>query len=85
MKILDIKSIETYETRTDGRYPLRIGSTVEFYIEPIPGVPMILSYVSDNQGNPKVGFLRTSTVIDIDETEYEVIITTKNSVYYLEK
>ena len=85
MKILDIKSIETNETRTDGRYPLRIGSTVEFYIKPIPGVPMLLSYTSDNQGNPKEGFLRTSTVIDIDETKYEVIITTKNSIYYLEK
>lgn len=85
MKILDIKSIETNETRTDGRYPLRIGSTVEFYIKPMPGVPMLLSYISDNQGNPKEGFLRTSTVIDIDETKCEVIITTKNSIYYLEK
>ena len=85
MKILDIKSIKTNETRADGRYPLRIGSTVDFYRTPIPGVPMLLSYISDNQGNPKQGILRTSNVIDVDETEYEVIVFTLNSIYHLEK
>ena len=85
MKIVDIKSTKTYATRTDGRYPLRIGSTVEFYQKPVPGVSMTLSYISDNQGNPKEGYLTTSTVIDIDETKYDVIITTRNSIYYFEK
>ena len=85
MKILDIKSIETNETRTDGRYPLRIGSTVEFYMKPVPGVPMILSYISDNEGNHKEGTLISSKIVDIDETKHEVIVTTMNSIYYLEK
>lgn len=85
MKILDIKSTKTYETRTDGRYPLRIGSTVEFYMKPVAGIGMILTYVTDNEGNPKEGYLRTSTVIDIDEDKYCIIITTKNSIYYFEK
>ena len=85
MKILDIKSTKTFETRTDGRYPLRIGSTVEFYNKPIPGVPMTLSYISDNQGNHKEGYLTTSMIVDVEETKYEVVVTTRNSIYYFEK
>ena len=85
MKIFDIKSTQTYETRTDGRYPLRIGSTIEFYRKPVPGVPMTLAYVSDNQGNPKEGYLVTSAVVDVEETKYDVIVTTRNSIYYFEK
>ena len=85
MKILDIQSVETRETRTDGRYPLRIGSTVEFYTNPLPGCSMVLSYVSDNQGTPKSGTLRTSTVIDVDDTKHEIVITTVNSIYHFEK
>lgn len=85
MKILDIKSTKTYETRTDGRYPLRIGSTVNFFRQPIAGCSMVLEYVLDNKGKPKYGHLVTSTVIDIDETKCEIIVTTKNSIYYFEK
>ena len=85
MKILDIKSVETNETRTDGRYPLRIGSTVNFYMKPVPGVPMVLDYVSDNQGNPKSGYLRTSRVVDVTESTHEVVVTTVNSIYYFER
>ena len=85
MKILDIKSVETNETRTDGRYPLRIGSTVEFYMKPTDGLPMVLAYVTDNQGNSKEGYLRTSSVVNIDETKEYIVVTTKNSIYHLEK
>ena len=85
MKILDIQSVETRETRTGGRYPLRIGSTVEFYTNPLPGCSMLLDYVSDNQGNPKSGYLRTSAVVDVEETEDEIVITTVNSIYHFEK
>ena len=85
MKILDIKSVETNETRTDGRYPLRIGSTVKFYVDPVPGYPMVLEYVCDNQGNPKSGYLRTSTVAEIEKHPLtnEMVIATVNSIYYL--
>ena len=85
MKILDIQSARTNETRTDGRYPLRIGSTVEFYTNPLPGCSMVLDYVSDNQGNPKSGLLRTSVVVDVEETKDEIVITTVNSIYHFEK
>ena len=85
MKISDIKSVETNETRTDDRYPLRIGSTVRFYMDPVSGSSMILEYVSDNQGNPKSGYLRTSRVVEIVESMYDVVVTTVNSIYYLKK
>ena len=86
MKIKNITYVETNETRTDGRYPLRIGSEVEFFEwEPTVGNVMILHYLKDNQGNPKDGYLRTSTVYDVTETETEIIVETRNSIYYLEK
>lgn len=85
MKIVDIKSVETNETRTDGRYPLRIGSTVRFYMKPVPGLPMVLEYICDNQGNPKSGYLRTSTVTEVEESMYEVVVTTVNSIYYFKR
>ena len=85
MRISNIQSTKTNETRTDDRYPLRIGSKVEFYMKPAPGYPMVLTYICDNQGNPKSGYLRTSTVVEIRETIDEVVVTTINSIYYLEK
>ena len=85
MKIADIKSVETNETRTDGRYPLRIGSTVRFYMKPIPRYPMVLEYTHDNLGNPKSGYLRTSTVTKIEESTDEIVVTTANSVYYFKR
>ena len=85
MKIKDIRHIETNETRTDGRYPLRIGSTVDFYSKPFIGFAMMLAYVADNEGNPKEGILRTSYVKEYTENEKEFIVKTNNSIYILEK
>ena len=85
MKIKDIKYVSTGKTRTDGRYPLRIGSEVEFYIEPTIGNVAYLKYVTDNQGNPKEGFLQTSIVTDIVYYNKATILTTLNSVYELER
>lgn len=84
-KIIDIKHRKTNETRTDGRYPLRIGSTINFYIKPCAGVVALLNYIADNEGNPKMGTLRTSTVTDIDENNNHIIIETLNSIYILEE
>ena len=84
---LTIKNI-TYangETRTDGRYPLRIGSKVKLAYYLTDGACMLLDYIEDNQGNPKSGHLRTSSVQDFKETEDEIVVTTRNSIYYLEK
>ena len=86
MKIKDIKHVETGETRTDGRYPLRIGSEVEFFnCEPTVGLVMILHYLKDNHGNHKDGYLRTSSVCSVHETEGEIIVKTRNSAYFFEK
>lgn len=85
MKIKDIRLRETNQTRTDGRYPLRIGSEVKLYHQPIIGEPMLLVYVKDNQGNPRSGTLRTSMVINVVENGKEIIVITYNSVYYLER
>ena len=85
MKIKDIRLKNTNKTRVDGRYPQRIGSNVEFYVQPLIGNVMVLSYITDNQGNEKEGILRTSLSDIIVDNEKEVIITTVNSVYYFEK
>ena len=73
------------QTRTDGRYPLRIGCTVEFLYPPYKGTSLILAYFFDNQGKPKSGYLHTSIVKDIQESPDQYIITTKNSIYYLDR
>lgn len=85
MKIKDITYADTGKTRTDGRYPLRIGSEVNFYYPLTVGDSMVLSYVSDNQGNPKSGYLTTSTVLGIEESDEETVVETRNSIYYFEK
>ena len=38
------------QTRTDGRYPNRIGSTVELNNDPIVGMPLFFRYVKYNNG-----------------------------------
>ena len=85
MKITDIVHADTGKTRTDGRYPQRIGSTVEFYAPPVIGQCMYLFYVADNEGNPKDGYLRTSIVQNIIEVGTVIAVYTLNSVYYFEK
>lgn len=85
MKIKDIRYTETNETRTDGKYPQRIGCIVDFMFEPVVGEVMFLEYVLDNQGNEKGGCIRTSRVEDIVETDTEIIVITRNSIYHLEK
>lgn len=70
------------ETRTDDRYPLRIGSVVDFYNLEI-NQPMILEYYERNN-KPYSGYLRTSWVKEYIEAKGKVVVTTENSVYYLE-
>ena len=84
-KIIDIKHKETNQTRTDGRYPLRIGSVIEFYIEPTVNQCGFLVYIYDNKGNSRDGVLRTSIIDKIEYSENKMIITTCNSIYILEK
>lgn len=85
MIIQSIQHITTGQERTDGRYPSRIGCTVELVNRPVVGQCMWLSYVKDAQGQLKDGYLRTSTVIDGEETDTHLIIETLNSRYILAK
>ena len=83
-KIVDIKDIVTYETRNDGRYPLRKGSIVSLldpYVQ-IGDCP-VLVYHKDNEGNPKDGHLRLSRLTEIENYDKAVVLYTMNSVYYL--
>ena len=74
--------------RTDGRYPIRIGRIVEFDTKDIViGIPFILNYIKDENGNDYRGFhLTTSFVKDWDYVFDGVIrIETNNSIYEFEK
>lgn len=84
MKIIDIQHSKTGETRTDERYPLRIGSEVRFYTNLFVGDIMELEYIKDNQGNAKDGILSTSRIEKIDRTRNKIIVTTRNSIYHFE-
>lgn len=72
--------------RTDGRYPLRIGSIVEIVSLDI-GRPFVYQYIKDANGNDKEGYLTTSTIIKL-ESDFglnTIVVTTRNSVYTLTK
>ena len=73
-------------TRTDGRYPLRIGCVVEILVIDI-GFPMILKYTVAARGNGKSGYLQTSRIVKIesDPELNNMVVTTLNSIYTLKK
>ena len=83
MIIKDIRDVKTNKTRTDGRYPKRIGSEVDLLYTPVSGVVTYFIYKKDNKGNRKDGTLRTSTVTNVEYRDGDVIITTLNSIYHL--
>ena len=71
-------------TRTDGRFPNRIGSTVEFLFPPIVGSPLLFRYVKYNNGELVEDHItRTSCVDDFDEYSKKgyLYIYTRNSIY----
>lgn len=74
--------------RTDGRYPIRIGRTVDMDFEYIyPGVSMWLNYVKNSDGSDYSNkMLLTSKVVDIEkQNEDIVIVETINSIFEFEK
>lgn len=85
MIIKDIQHIKNGETRTDGRYPLRIGCTVSFCEEPTIGWCMWLMYHNDRDGNLKDGYLRTSYVENIFRDQNDLIVETMNSRYIFQE
>ncbi|MEA4947079.1 MAG: hypothetical protein VB058_05900 [Oscillospiraceae bacterium] len=85
--IVKIVSVTTPDgtPRADDKYPVRIGSTFEVAQMQI-GRRMQLDYISDNKGRHMIGTLETSTVQAIEhEADGTIKVTTRNSVYYLER
>lgn len=70
--------------RMDGRYPLRKRCTGNIYYLKAGNI-MIFEYITDNEGNEKQGYLRTSIVDDYEDYGTGVTVYTMNSVYYLKK
>lgn len=91
MKYL-IKDItdKTGKTRTDDRYPNRIGSTIQMNQRPVVGHPFIFRYVKhDEKGNCIEDHITmTSNVKKIGKCHLPefvgVIVHTNNSIYYFE-
>lgn len=72
-------------TRTDGRYPNRIGSIVTLLTHPTVGKPLFFRYVKYNSGELVEDHVtRTSCVDDFDSYSYQgyLLIYTRNSIYY---
>ena len=72
----------TGETRTDGRYPNRIGSTIEF-LDPVEvGKPAYFRYIKYNNGELVEDHItRTSRVDDLEWYNNKFYIYTRNSIY----
>ena len=70
------------ETRTDGRYPNRIGSTIEF-LKPVEvGEPAFFRYVKYNNGElVEEHITQTSRVDDFEWYNDKFYIYTRNSIY----
>ena len=76
------------KTRTDGKYPNRIGSTVQLNQQPIVGEPMMFRYVKYNNGECVEDHLtRTSCVDDFDDFSHPgyLLVYTRNSIYYFKE
>ena len=75
---------KTGETRTDGRYPNRIGSTIEF-LDPVKiGEPAYFRYIKYNNGELVEDHVtRTSRVDDLEWYNDKFYIYTRNSIYKL--
>lgn len=70
--------------KTDGRYPMRVGAIVYVYPAKV-GDLLYMDYIADGAGNLKNGMLCTSTVQDVENEADVMKVTTKNSVYLLER
>lgn len=72
------------EIRTDGFYPLRIGTlcTVPFLEV---GEPVLLDYPPDQCGYELPYILRTSRLKAYSETDINLMFETNNSIFELEK
>lgn len=86
--LIENVTYKTGQTRTDGRYPNRIGSTVELNTSPIVGEPLYFRYVKYNNGELVEDHItRTSCVNDFDSYSMPgyLLIFTRNSIYYFKE
>lgn len=84
-RIIDIQDAESHRTRTDGRYPLRIGRTCR-NLAIYKGAPLILEYVANADGSDYSNYtLRTSTVLGYEELGGRISVQTMHSIYIFEK
>lgn len=75
---------KTGETRTDGKYPNRIGSTIEFLKAVMVGEPAYFRYIKYNNGQLVEDHItRTSRVNDFEwsNNKDKFYIFTHNSIY----
>jgi hypothetical protein len=75
-------------TRTDGKYPNRIGSTVCIKSMPVVGEPLYFNYIKYNNGELVENHItRTSRVDDYDNYSKHgyLLIYTRNSIYYFKE
>ena len=95
MRLYKIKSIlysgskgKRGTPREDGRYPLRIGRIVELDVKDLKeGIPLILHYVKDENGNDYRGYHLVCSAIKNWDYVYDNVIRveTNNSIYELEE
>lgn len=73
--------------RTDDRYPMRIGRTVEVTpFDIVPGVPLWINYLKDSDGSDYSNMtLRTSFVVDVDGNDDLFTVETNNSIFEFER
>lgn len=78
---------ESGQDRTDGRYPMRIGRTVDLNLSDIKiGCPMILKYLKNADGSDYSNmYLRTSRVMAIIRMPKTVFIETMNTIFEFQK
>ena len=75
-------------TRTDGKYPYRIGSIVEIQSDIIIGYPLYFKYIKyNNEEIAENHITRTSRVDDFDFYSHPgyLLIYTRNSVYHFKE
>lgn len=84
-KIVNICNSDDGTTRTDGRYPLRIGRICK-RPEAQDMIPMVIDYLKNADGSDYSNYsLRTSRVVSIEESSNHIKISTLNSIYEFEK
>lgn len=86
----DVPGHKAGETRTDGRYPSRIGSTYTCLSFLGADHTVIMPYIKNNAGAPKSGYVTTSNLVSVEKPQTTedgktiLRFTTLNTVYTLE-